>query len=105
VPSSICDPTRVDDRATEHADAHVRSCVRRATIYAPRMTWMSSLDTWWVIAAIGGGVGGAAFLWWALADLFLATFEMPFSAMFEQWRARRERRNERDGDAGSLASA
>ncbi|TMA76727.1 MAG: hypothetical protein E6J72_16580 [Deltaproteobacteria bacterium] len=69
-----------------------------------RMTWMSSLDGWWTVAAIGGAVG-AAFLWWALADLFLASVELPFSAMLERWRARRVPRDERDGDADALASA
>lgn len=67
------------------------------------MTWMTSLGGWRAVAAIGGGALGAAFLWWAVADLFLATVEFPFAGMLERWRQRRARRDERDGGAGASA--
>lgn len=68
------------------------------------MTGMRELDGWWAVAAIGVVLGGA-FLWWALADLFLASVELPFVAVLERWRTRRARGDEGNGDADAAASA
>ncbi len=58
------------------------------------MPWIHEIATSTIVRVVTVvvGIGAAAFLWWALADLFLATFSVP--DVFERWRHRRRR----DGD-------
>jgi hypothetical protein len=66
------------------------------------MAWFSEIAA--TVGAIGGGVLAAAFLWWALADWFLATFELPFGDALDRWRQRLgPARDRRDEDAGATA--
>ena len=52
------------------------------------MMWLNEIVTPWTVGAVVGVVFTAAFLWWALADLFLATFELPFGDVLDRWRQR-----------------
>jgi hypothetical protein len=52
------------------------------------MTWLKEIVTPWTVGAVVGVVFAAAFLWWALADLFFATFELPFGDVPDRWRQR-----------------
>jgi hypothetical protein len=70
------------------------------------MTWLNEFRGWWAIGVVGGGALGAAIMWWALADLFFATVEVPFIAMLERWRQRVWwSDDEPGGDAGAPAHA
>jgi len=55
----------------------------------------------WGLAALVGVVL-ATFLWWALADFFLATVEIPFVEFLARWRRGRDKASE--GDAPADAS-
>jgi hypothetical protein len=70
------------------------------------MTWFNQIATSWTVGAVVGAVLAAAFLWWALADLFLATFELPFGDVLDRWRRRLgPRRDGHDEDEGAGATA
>jgi hypothetical protein len=63
-------------------------------------------ELWFGFVVVVGSVFTAVILWWALADLFHATMELPFAALLERWRHRAWlSRDERGGDAGAHASA
>ena len=61
------------------------------------------MTTPWTVGAVAGGIAVAGFLWWALADLFLAAFELPFAELADQWRRRLGGR--RNGSAENGAAA
>jgi len=66
------------------------------------MRWLDAITTPWVIGAAVGGILTTAFLWWALADLFLA---LPFGELLDEWRQRLTRRNGDDAANGAGATA
>jgi len=69
------------------------------------MTWLNEITASWTVGAVVGGALAVAFLWWALADLFLATFELPFGDALERWRQRLGMRGNRDNENGAGAPA
>jgi hypothetical protein len=70
------------------------------------MTWFSELAAPSTLGAIVGGILAAAFLWWALADWILATFELPSSDAIDRWRQRLgPGRDAGDEDEGAGARA
>jgi hypothetical protein len=70
------------------------------------VTWVQDITAPWTLAAAVGGALAAAFLWWALADLLLATFEVPFGDTLDRWRQRFGMRRDRgDGNADAGATA
>jgi len=70
------------------------------------MEWIIGSDAVW---KLGGVVVGALLLgclWWALADLVLATFEFPFGGLLERLRRRTASSRDDDADdAGAHAAA
>jgi len=66
------------------------------------MEWIIGSDAAWKLGGVVVGALLLGFLWWALADLVLATFELPFGELFERWRQRgASSRDEGPGGAGA----
>ena len=73
--------------------------------YSEGMEWMTEWSAWrWRIGftAVGSAIV-LGFLWWALADLVLATFEFP-SRGLERWREGDTEAPD-GGDTGTLVAA
>jgi hypothetical protein len=70
------------------------------------MKWILGSDAAWKLGGIVLGALLLGFLWWALADLVLATFEIPFGELVERWRRRGGSwRDDGPGDTGAHVAA
>ena len=70
------------------------------------MTWLDGIrETWTIGVAVGGAALVVGFLWWALADLFFATFDLPFGSLLDRWRQGVRSGDRHDENEGAGATA